>query len=89
MTNEENDKQSASTDFSCVRCGRPDKQLEKAPFKGALAEKVHSNVCQTCWHEWIKMGTQVINEMGLSLASPEAQTAYDQHMVEFLGLEKR
>ena len=84
-----NDSTPVSSDFSCIRCGRPDQQIEKAPFKGALGEKVHANVCKGCWQEWIGMGTKVINEMGLSLASPEAQTAYDQQMVEFLGLDKR
>lgn len=75
--------------FSCSRCGRPHGQLEKLPFKGKLGEKIHKNVCASCWREWIPMGTKVINELGLALTSPMAQETYDQYMVEFLQLEDR
>ncbi len=75
--------------FKCSRCGRPNGQLEKRPFKGVLGEKILANVCNGCWREWIPMGTKVINELGLTLASSEGQTAYDQYMIEFLLLENR
>ncbi len=73
-------------DFNCARCGRPSAKMAKPPFKGPLGEKVHNNVCQTCWREWIGIGTKVINEMGLQLADPRAQKVYDEHMEEFLQL---
>jgi len=79
----------ASEGFKCSRCGRPDAQLERRPFKGPLGEKVFAHVCRSCWREWIPMGTKVINELGLSLSSPEAQQSYDQYMIEFLQLEDR
>lgn len=72
--------------FHCSRCGRPDGQLEARPFKGELGEMVLASVCSNCWQEWIPMGTKVINELGLALADPKAQDAYDQHMKEFLQL---
>jgi len=72
--------------FACSRCGGG-APLSERPFKGALGEKIHANVCQACWREWIAMGTKVINELGLVLASPEGQQAYDLHMIEFLNLQ--
>jgi Fe-S cluster biosynthesis and repair protein YggX len=75
--------------FQCSRCGRPDGQLAKRPFKGPLGEKILANVCTGCWKEWIGMGTKVINELGLALSSPAGQQAYDQYLVEFLQLEDR
>ncbi len=72
--------------FQCSRCGRPDNQLDARPFKGALGERVLASVCKGCWQEWIPMGTKVINELGLALADPRAQDAYDEHMKEFLQL---
>lgn len=33
------------------------------------------------------MGTKVINELGLQLATKAGQDAYDQYMLEFLQLE--
>lgn len=73
--------------FRCARCGRPHGQLADRPFKGALGETVWANTCQDCWQEWIRMGTKVINEMGLQLADPGAQAVYDEYMKEFLQLE--
>lgn len=80
---------SASPGFRCSRCGRPDSQLPKAPFKGSLGRRIFQNVCSYCWNEWIPMGTKVINELGLQLSSPSGQQAYDQYMQEFLQLESQ
>lgn len=73
--------------FKCSRCGRPEGKLAKPPFKGSIGEKIFTNICTSCWREWIGMGTKVINELGLQLASKAGQDAYDQYMMEFLQLE--
>jgi tetratricopeptide (TPR) repeat protein len=75
--------------FQCARCGRPGGQLAKPPFKGALGEKVYANSCNSCWREWIPMGTKVINELGLTLSTKDGQDTYDHYMIEFLQLEER
>lgn len=75
--------------FSCARCGQPRGQLDKPPFKGPLGAKIHAHTCNACWREWISMGTKVINELGLVLASESGQATYDQYMVEFLQLDTR
>lgn len=74
-------------DFRCARCSQPAKRMPKKPFKGELGERVWNSVCEACWKEWVSMGTKVINELGLQLASPQAQQIYDQHMAEFLQIE--
>ena len=79
----------AASGFHCSRCGRPNGQLEKAPFKGPDGAKIFENVCANCWHEWIPMGTKVINELALVLSTPAGQKSYDQYMFEFLQLEDR
>lgn len=79
----------SQTGFRCTRCGRPEGQLAKPPFKGPIGQKIHESICQNCWREWIGMGTKVINELGLVLSSPAGQQAYDQYMLEFLQLEDR
>lgn len=75
--------------FHCSRCGRPDGQLPKPPFKGPLGQKIFDNVCTGCWREWIPMGTKVINELALVLSTPTGQQMYDQYMQEFLQLDNR
>ena len=75
--------------FRCSRCGRPDDQLSKPPFKGPLGEKIFAHVCKGCWREWVPMGTKVINELGLVLSTSIGQQTYDQYMMEFLQIETR
>lgn len=74
--------------FSCTRCSRPGGKLSKPPFKGPLGEIILDHICESCWREWIPMGTKVINELGLVLASQQGQDSYDQYMIEFLQLEE-
>jgi len=76
----------AAGGFQCRRCGRAEGRMEDPPFKGDLGAQVHASACDRCWHEWVSMGTKVINELGLPLADPRAQDMYDQHMREFLQL---
>lgn len=73
--------------FSCSRCGRTSGKMERPPFKGPLGRKIHDRVCQSCWREWIPMGTKVINELGLQLANRAHEATYDQYMCEFLQLD--
>lgn len=74
--------------FQCTRCGVPKGQLEKPPFANEIGEKIAACICAACWREWILMGTKVINELGLALADPACQKAYEEHMIEFLQLEE-
>jgi len=73
--------------FACRRCGAPGPRLKQRPFKGPLGEEVFAGICQTCWTEWVAMGTRVINELQLPMYDPIAQETYDRHMREFLMLE--
>jgi Fe-S cluster biosynthesis and repair protein YggX len=71
----------------CRRCGQARPKMAERPFKGPLGEKVWGSVCQSCWSEWIRMGTKVINELRLDFAIPRHAAVYDDHMREFLNLE--
>lgn len=72
--------------FQCRRCGGGP-ALQKQPFKGELGERILAMVCQTCWNEWVRMGTRVINELRLPMHDPRAQAAYDEQMKAFLQLD--
>ena len=61
--------------------------MQKQPFKGDLGAEIWNKVCESCWREWIGVGTKVINELSLVLSSQAGQDTYDQYMVEFLQLE--
>lgn len=72
--------------WACIRCGGGGPKLKERPFKGPLGERILASVCSTCWNEWIRMGTKVINELRLPMFDPQAQEMYDKHMKEFLGI---
>jgi len=72
---------------TCRRCGQVKPKMSERPFKGPLGEQVWAEICQTCWQEWIPMGTKVINELRLDFADPRHAQIYDQYMREFLSLD--
>jgi Fe-S cluster biosynthesis and repair protein YggX len=74
-------------EIQCRRCGRLQPRMAQRPFKGQLGEQVWAGVCQSCWGEWVRMGTKVINELRLNFADPRHAEMYDQHMKEFLNLQ--
>ncbi|MFG0330799.1 MAG: Fe(2+)-trafficking protein [Phycisphaerales bacterium] len=74
--------------FICQVTGRPGTQLDKPPFRGPLGQKIYETVSKEAWQEWIGQGTKVINELRLDLSREDHSQVYDQHMIEFLGLEQ-
>lgn len=74
------------TGTACTRCSRPVERLDKPPFRGALGQRIHENVCRDCWAAWQAEQTKIINEMRLSLGDPRAQETLDRQMKAYLGL---
>jgi Fe-S cluster biosynthesis and repair protein YggX len=83
-------KTAASTDggFVCQRTGRPGTQLPKPPFRGPLGQRIYETISAQTWSDWLGQGTKVINEFRLDLSREDHARIYDQHMLEFLGLEE-
>jgi len=77
----------AAGQIMCKRCGRVAPKMAERPFSGELGERIHAEICQPCFREWIGQGTKVINELRLNLTERGSQDVYDQHMKEFLNLE--
>ncbi len=74
--------------FRCERTGKLGTQLDKPPFRGPLGEHIHATISAETWHAWISLGTKLINELRLDFSREEDQRTYDQHMIEYLGLEE-
>ena len=72
----------------CKRHGAVGPKLEKPPFRNDFGKEIYENICANCWKEAIAFGTKVINELRLPLADPQAQTMWDQHVRDFLNLNK-
>ena len=61
------------TRITCTRCGREGDQLTRPPLRNDLGERVFSSICQTCWKEWLKQQTSIINHYGLDLRDPKSR----------------
>lgn len=72
----------------CRRCDRDTAKLEKAPFKNAIGERIHGEICQDCWAEWLQHQTVLINHHGLDPRDPRAREfLYEQIESVLLGGE--
>lgn len=60
-------------DVTCVRCGQTRAGLAFAPFNNELGKKLHAQVCQVCWGEWLQRQTALINHYGLNLQDRDAR----------------
>ena len=85
--NDEKEATAGESAWLCSKCSKPSPRLEEAPFPTNLGEKIHAEICQPCWKEWMATSVMVINEYRLNLMSPEGGKVYDAHMCEFLGLK--
>ena len=68
----------------CARLQQEAEALEKAPFPGALGEKILSNISKQAWQEWLNHQTMLINEYRLSMVDPKARQFIKEEMNKFL-----
>ncbi len=66
-------------DVTCARCGQTRAGLPFAPFNNDLGKRIHAQICNECWQQWLKQQTMLINHYGLNVRDAEAkQFLYDQ-----------
>lgn len=71
-------------DIQCLRCGRTGAQLQRAPLRTELGERIHASICQSCWDEWLRYQTALINHYGLDVREREARDLLTRNMEAFL-----
>ena len=71
-------------EIKCVRCGKTGEPLEKPPLRTELGERVHAGICRTCWDEWLRYQTALINHYGLDVRDREARGFLTQNMEAYL-----
>jgi len=65
--------------IQCRRCGKASAPLAKAPFRTELGERILAQICDSCWQEWLKHQTLLINHYGLDPRDKRArQFLYEQ-----------
>jgi len=72
--------------IECRRCGDDAPQLPKPPFRNELGERIHAEICQSCWKDWLEHQTLLINHYGLDPRDPKARDfLYGQIEAVLLG----
>jgi Fe-S cluster biosynthesis and repair protein YggX len=71
-------------DIQCVRCGQTRAPVAFAPFNNDLGRRIHAEICQVCWAEWLKQQTMLINHNGLNVRDPDARKFLTEQTERFL-----
>lgn len=71
-------------EIECARCGQTGPQLERAPLRNELGERIHREICQRCWDEWLRYQTALINHYGLDVRDKPARDFLTTNMEAFL-----
>ena len=59
--------------------------LDRAPYPGALGEKIFADVSKQAWAEWLEHQKMLINEKHLNLMDAESRKYLNQEMEKFLS----
>lgn len=70
--------------ISCTHCKQKLPEMAAPPFSNALGKRIHENICQACWQQWLARQNQLINHYGLSTINPEHQKFLIENMKAFL-----
>jgi Fe-S cluster biosynthesis and repair protein YggX len=71
-------------DVTCSRCKQTREGFERPPFPGDIGQRVVSGICRTCWEDWLKQQTMLINHYGLNVMDPQARIFLKKNMEAFL-----
>jgi Fe-S cluster biosynthesis and repair protein YggX len=69
---------------TCARCGKAGEGFERAPFPGAIGVRILESTCRSCWGDWLKQQTMLINHYGLNVMDPQARQFLTRNLEAFL-----
>jgi Fe-S cluster biosynthesis and repair protein YggX len=68
---------------NCVLLGREAEGLDRAPYPGALGQRILENVSKEAWQKWLAHQTMLINEYRLVAFEPKARQFLAGEMEKF------
>ena len=72
------------SDVTCVRCERTRERMAAPPFPNDFGNRIYDSICQTCWSEWLKYQTAMINHYGLDLRDTQARKMLTEQTEAYL-----
>jgi Fe-S cluster biosynthesis and repair protein YggX len=73
-----------SRTVQCVVLKREAPGLERAPYPGALGQRIFDQVSKEGWNRWVKHQVMLMNEYRLSPVDPKARKFLEVEMEKFL-----
>lgn len=67
----------------CVKLGTEAEGLDRAPYPGALGQRIYEQVSKQGWQQWLAHQTRLINEYRLALSDAEARKFLAAEMEKF------
>jgi Fe-S cluster biosynthesis and repair protein YggX len=71
-------------DIQCTRCGETRPAQPFAPFNSDFGRRIHAEICQECWGQWLRQQTMLINHYGLNVRDPDARKFLLENTEKFL-----
>lgn len=68
----------------CKKLQKEAEGLERAPYPGALGQRIFEEISQEAWQLWLNHQTMLINEYRLSMLDPKARKFLADEMERFL-----
>ena len=72
-----------SRTVTCVKLGKEAEGLDRAPYPGALGQRLFDNVSKEGWQLWLQHQTRLINEYRLALSDASARKFLAAEMEKF------
>jgi Fe-S cluster biosynthesis and repair protein YggX len=69
---------------NCVLLKTEAPGLDRAPYPGALGQRIYEQVSKEAWARWIKHQTMLMNEYRLTPVEPKARKFLEAEMEKFL-----
>ena len=73
---------------NCIKYGKQQKGLSYVPYPGELGQKIHKNISEKFWQEWLQHQVMFINENRLSPINPKDRAKIMAEMQAFLFEDK-
>lgn len=67
----------------CIKLKHEAEAMVKAPFPGALGEKILTHVSLPAWNMWLAHQTMLINEYRLSLSDAQSRTFLKEELQKY------
>ena len=71
-------------EITCTRCETTGAAMDRAPLKTELGERILAEICRSCWDEWLRYQTALINHYGLDVRERDARDFLTRNMEAFL-----